>query len=137
MERDQMETLLLVPLDDSIVFPGMTVTLALDLGEESRVLLVPRTNGEFASVGTVTDVVDHIRLPGGVRAATVEGVARGIPGAARTDDSGVLRVMVTGPFDMVWSSIFGRPANWNTIDTIPTFLISAGYGSCATPALPG
>jgi ATP-dependent Lon protease len=95
MERDQMETLLLVPLDDSIVFPGMTVTLALDLGEESRVLLVPRTNGEFASVGTVAEVVDQIQLPGGVRAVTVEGSARATAGAAHTDSGGNLRVEVT------------------------------------------
>src|SRR2546426_1555424 len=95
MERDQMETLLLVPLDDSIVFPGMTVTLALDLGEESRVLLVPRTNDEFASVGTVAEVVDQIHLPGGVRAVTVEGTARATPGAAHTDGGGNLRVEVT------------------------------------------
>jgi ATP-dependent Lon protease len=90
-----METLLLVPLDDSIVFPGMTVTLALDLGEESRVLLVPHGDAEFASVGTVADVVEQIQLPGGVRAVTVTGVARGIPGAAHTDPSGALRVEVT------------------------------------------
>src|SRR3954466_2589798 len=95
MEREQMETLLLVPLDDTIVFPGMTVTLALDLGDESRVLLVPRTDGEFASVGTVASVVETIQLPGGVRAATVEGVERGIPGAAHTDEGGNLRVEVS------------------------------------------
>jgi ATP-dependent Lon protease len=90
-----METLLLVPMDDSIVFPGMTVTLALDLGEEKRFLLVPHTNGEFASVGTVAEVVDELRLPGGARAVTVEGVSRGIPGAAHTDGAGQLRVEVT------------------------------------------
>jgi len=90
-----METLLLVPLDDSIVFPGMTVTLALDLGEESRVLLVPRTNGEFAAVGTVAEIVDQIQLPGGVRAVTVEGTARATAGAAHTDSGGNLRVEVT------------------------------------------
>src|SRR4051794_16872496 len=93
-KRDPMETLLLVPLDDSIVFPGMTVTLALDLGEESRVLLVPRNDGEFASIGTVAEVVDQIQLPGGVRAVTVQGITRGIPGAAHTDASGSLRVEV-------------------------------------------
>jgi ATP-dependent Lon protease len=73
----------------------MTVTLALDLGEESRVLLVPRTNGEFAAVGTVADVVDQIHLPGGVRAVTVEGTARARAGAAHTDSGGNLRVEVT------------------------------------------
>jgi ATP-dependent Lon protease len=94
-----METLLLVPLDDEIIFPGMTVTLALDLGEESRVLLVPRTNGEFAAVGTVAQVVDTLRLPGGVRAVTVEGVARGTPGAARSDSGAGLRVEVAAHED--------------------------------------
>src|SRR5438552_2257497 len=94
-ERDPMETLLLVPLDDSIVFPGMTVTLALDLGDEGRVLLVPRTNGEFATVGTVAEVADQIQLPGGVRAVTVEGTARATAGAAHTDGAGNLRVEVT------------------------------------------
>src|SRR3954471_23476342 len=89
-----METLLLVPLDDSIVFPGMTVTLALDLGEESRVLLVPHTNGEFASVGPVAEVVDHLQRPGGVRAVTFDGIARVIPAAAHTDSAGKLRVEV-------------------------------------------
>jgi ATP-dependent Lon protease len=89
-----METLLLVPLEDEIIFPGMTVTLALDLEKESRVLLVPRTEGEFAAVGTVAEVVEEIRLPGGVRAVTVAGVARGIPGAASTDSAGALRVEV-------------------------------------------
>src|ERR687894_1154912 len=36
-----METLLLVPVDDSVVFPNMTVTLAIDAGDADRVELVP------------------------------------------------------------------------------------------------
>jgi ATP-dependent Lon protease len=95
-----METLLLVPMEDSAVFPGMTVTLALDLADEERVLLVPQNdNGEFASVGTVARVADRMRLPGGLQAVTVEGIARGIPGAAHTDPSGLLRVEVTSHED--------------------------------------
>ncbi len=90
-----METLLLVPMEDSVVFPGMTVTLALDLEDEERVLLVPQNDGEFAAVGTVAEVADQMRLPGGLRAVTVEGIARGIPGAAHTDAGGTLRVEVT------------------------------------------
>jgi ATP-dependent Lon protease len=91
-----METLLLVPMEDSVVFPGMTVTLALDLSDEERVLLVPQNdNGGFASVGTVARVADRMRLPGGLQAVTVEGIARGIPGAAHTDAGGSLRVEVT------------------------------------------
>jgi ATP-dependent Lon protease len=94
-----MEPLLLVPLDDAIVFPGMTVTLALDVGAEDRVLLVPRKNGEFASVGTIARVVEQMPIPGGGSAVVLEGLHRGIPGAARTDAAGVLRVEVTPRID--------------------------------------
>src|SRR5918999_3643996 len=94
MERGTMETLLLVPLDDSIVFPGMTATLALDVGEDDRAILVPRANGEFAAVGTVVEVVDRMRIPGGGTAVTLQGLYRGTPGAAQTDAAGKLRVEV-------------------------------------------
>ena len=51
-----MTRLLLVPLDDAVVFPGMSVTLAVDTADEERVLLVPRHENEFAGVGTVATV---------------------------------------------------------------------------------
>ena len=76
--------LLLVPLEDAVVFPGMSLTLAVDVGEEERVLLVPRHGQEFASVGTVAEVADHVRLPGGARAVTLQGLHRGVAGAAHT-----------------------------------------------------
>ena len=89
-----METMLLVPVDDSVVFPTMTVTLAVDVGTEERVVLVPRKGEEFASVGTVADVVDRVRLPGGGRAVALEGQHRGRIGAASTGPDGNLRVEV-------------------------------------------
>ena len=46
-----MSSLLLVPLDDLVVFPNMNVTIAVDVGDEERVLLVPRHEGEYAKVG--------------------------------------------------------------------------------------
>ena len=78
-----METLTLVPIEDSVVFPGMTATLALEVGEEERVFLVPRSD-------------ERVRLRGhrgpGRRAAadprrrhapsTLEGLHRGVAGAA-------------------------------------------------------
>ena len=45
-------------------------------------LLVPRSDGEFASVGTVAEVVDEIRIPGGGQRRDGPGPRRGIPGAA-------------------------------------------------------
>ena len=62
----------------------MSPTLTVDVGDEERVFLVPRHDGEFATVGTVAEVVDHVRLPGGGHAAELMGLHRGIAGAART-----------------------------------------------------
>jgi ATP-dependent Lon protease len=92
--ENEMETMLLVPVDDSVVFPTMTVTLAIDVGTEERVVLVPRKGDEFAPVGTVATVADHIRLPGGGRAVALEGLYRGRIGAASTGPDGNLRVEV-------------------------------------------
>src|SRR5580700_4854086 len=86
--------LLLIPLDDVVAFPGMSLTLAVDAGEEERVLLVPRHETEFANVGTVAEVVDRVRLPGGARAVTLQGLHRGVAGAAQTMPDGRLFVEV-------------------------------------------
>src|SRR3989449_5325398 len=82
-----MERLRLVPLDDTVVFPSMTVTLPLDVGNDHRVFLVPRHGGDYASVGVVAEVVDRVRLPGGGRAVVLSGLHRGVAGAARNDRS--------------------------------------------------
>src|SRR3954464_9187965 len=84
-------TLLLIPLDDTVVCPTMDVTLPVDPGEEEQVLLVPRHGGESARVATIARVSQRVRLPGGARGAHFEGVARGVAGAAHTDASGRLR----------------------------------------------
>jgi ATP-dependent Lon protease len=86
--------LLLVPLEDTVVFPGMTVTLTVDVGDEDRVLLVPRHEQEYAQVGTVAEVTDRVRLPGGARAVALVGLHRGVIGAAHTDPLGRLRAEV-------------------------------------------
>ncbi|HET6624275.1 MAG TPA: endopeptidase La [Gaiellaceae bacterium] len=86
--------LLLVPLDDIVVFPNMNVTLTVDVGDEERVLLVPKHEGEYAKVGTVAEVTDRMRLPGGGRAVALNGLHRGIGGAASTDSQGRLFVDV-------------------------------------------
>src|SRR3954454_19600915 len=88
-----MENLLLIPVDDSVVFPNMSVTLTVDVGDEQRVLLVPRdSEGDYASVGTVADVAEHMRLPGGAHAVALNGLHRAKLGAAQTGADGQLRV---------------------------------------------
>jgi ATP-dependent Lon protease len=94
-------SLLLIPLDDTVVFPTMDVTLPVDVDGEDRVLLVPRHDGEYAPVGTIAQVTDTVRLPGGGRAVTLSGVARGVVGAGSSDSQGHLRVEVTESTDDV------------------------------------
>ncbi len=89
-----MTQLLLIPLDDTVVFPTMDVTLPVDVGDDERVLLVPRHGSEFAKVGTIARVTERVRLPGGGRAVALAGQMRGIAGAAHTDSTGQLRVEV-------------------------------------------
>ncbi len=96
-----MADLLLIPLDDTVVFPTMDITLPVDVTGEETVLLVPRHEGEYAKVGAVATVADTVRLPGGGRGAALSGVARGVIGAARTDPSGSLRVEVSEQPDTV------------------------------------
>jgi ATP-dependent Lon protease len=89
-----MSRLLLVPLDDVVVFPGMSLTLAIEAGEEEQVLLVPRHESDFAGVGTVAEISDRVRLPGGGRAVALQGLHRGVAGAAQTLPDGRLFVEV-------------------------------------------
>src|SRR3954447_16452045 len=92
--RGHMSTLLLIPLEDTVVFPTMDVTLPVDTHGEERVLLVPRHEGDFAKVGTIARVAQTVRLPGGVRGAVLEGEGRGVAGAAHTNPEGLLFVEV-------------------------------------------
>src|ERR671922_2149289 len=102
-----MPSMLLVPMDETVVFPTMDVTLPVDVGGEEQVLLIPRHETEFAKVGTVARVTDRVRLPGGGRAVALSGVARGVAGAAHSDHAGRLRIEVSEHPDDV--PVAGRP----------------------------
>ncbi|HXM86161.1 MAG TPA: endopeptidase La [Solirubrobacteraceae bacterium] len=94
-ESSQPKQLLrLIPLDDTVVFPNMGITLTIDVGDDERVVLVPRHENEFLEVGTIAEVTEHIRLPGGGRAVAISGEHRALIGAAQTGANGELRVEV-------------------------------------------
>jgi ATP-dependent Lon protease len=94
-ESSQPQQLLrLIPLDDTVVFPNMGITLTVDVGDDERVVLVPRHDNEFLEVGTIAEVTEQIRLPGGGRAVAISGEHRALIGAAQTGPSGELRVEV-------------------------------------------
>jgi ATP-dependent Lon protease len=83
-----------LPLSDVVVLPGMVVPVRLadaeiraaidaaraatteDSGGQAQVLLVPRLEGRYASVGALGVVEQIGRLPGGEQAAVVRGTAR-------------------------------------------------------------
>ncbi len=88
------ERLRLIPLDDTVVFPNMGITLTIDVGEDKRVVLVPRHENEFLEVGTIAEVAEQIRLPGGGRAVALSGEHRALIGKAETGPNGELRVEV-------------------------------------------
>ena len=106
-----MENLRLIPLDDTVVFPSMTATLPVDVGDEERVLLVPRHDNEYATIGVVADVVERVRLPGGAHAVVLTGRHRAVAGAARTDPTGHLRVEVDPRPDVI-----PPPAHTHTLE---------------------
>jgi ATP-dependent Lon protease len=89
-----MSRLRIVPLDDAVVFPGMPVTLPVDVGNDARVLLIPRQQRAYAKVGVVAEVSNRVRLPGHGAAVSLIGLHRALPGAAEADSEGVLRVEV-------------------------------------------
>jgi len=89
-----VSTLRLIPLDDTVVFPGMSITLTVVVNDDERVVLVPRHDGEYADVGVVAAVVEHVRLPGGGQAVNVEAEHRALVGAAQTGLDGALFVEV-------------------------------------------
>jgi ATP-dependent Lon protease len=84
----------LIPLDDTVVFPNMGITLTVDVGDDERVVLVPRHENEFLEVGTIAEISEQIRLPGGGRAVALSGEHRALIGAAQTGPGGELRVEV-------------------------------------------
>ncbi|HLI01160.1 MAG TPA: endopeptidase La [Acidimicrobiales bacterium] len=79
-----------LPLSDAVVLPGMVVPVALDDHEvraaveaaqlagdgPARVALLPRLDGQYSAIGTMAEIEQVGRLPGGQAAAVVRGIDR-------------------------------------------------------------
>ncbi|MCW2885143.1 MAG: ATP-dependent Lon protease [Streptosporangiaceae bacterium] len=105
-------TLPVLPLDDTVVLPGMVVPIDLSDAEaraaveaarapygtgvrseaKPRVLLVPRLNGKYAAVGTIGVIEQEGRLPSGEPGAVVRGVTRVRVGTGTTGPGAALWV---------------------------------------------
>src|SRR6478672_7563279 len=89
MSELHTETLPLLPLTTGVVMPGMVVTLtiespdaaaAVDAAARGELILVPRIEGRHARVGTVAKVEEVGKIRGGVEAAVIRGLHRGVVG---------------------------------------------------------
>ena len=95
----------LLPLDDRVVLPHMALPVAIE-SEAARaavvaaqevdglVLLVPRTQGRYARIGTVAHIEEAGRLPDGRRGAAFQGLYRGILNGAAVERTGALWITV-------------------------------------------
>jgi ATP-dependent Lon protease len=88
-----MENLRIVPLDDLVVFPGMPVTLPVDVGTDTHVLLLPLEDGAYAKVGVVAEVSERVRM-GREHAVVLMPLHRALPHQGAADEAGVFRVPV-------------------------------------------
>jgi ATP-dependent Lon protease len=97
MSTTSIQTLPVLPLPDGVVLPDMVVTVAIQsteaaqvveaAGADGRLLLVPRIDGRYASVGVMATVVDRDDHRGHpptvtVRAGSRARVAAGVMGSA-------------------------------------------------------
>ena len=103
MAETSTTTLPVLPLRNGVVFPHMVITVTIESEEArravaaaettgGRLLLVPRVDGEFASVGTLADIqeVSHDQATN----ALIAGVARARIGVGTARGDGVLWVQV-------------------------------------------
>jgi ATP-dependent Lon protease len=96
-----------LPLDDVVVLPGMVVPVRLAEAEaraaieaaqaagRDQVLLVPRLDGKYAKAGTLGEIEQIGRLPGGAQAAVIRGTSRVSIGAGTTGPGAALWVGAT------------------------------------------
>ena len=103
MATTSVETLPVLPLPDGVVFPEMVVTVAIQSSEASevvraaadgRLLLVPRVDGRYASVGVIATIVDRNDRSGRFPTVTVRGEGRAKVGTGVVGSAPVLWVEV-------------------------------------------
>src|SRR6202051_3633443 len=99
------ELLPILQLDDVVVLPGMTATLAVESDQQRAamtaaqngnrlILLVPHVGGRFSAIGTVAQVVESGQLPSGAEVTILKGLHRARLGSGQSDIGGALWVQV-------------------------------------------
>src|SRR5438067_13071727 len=103
MATPKSELLPVLPMDDVVVLPHMSVTLAVE-GDSQKaaieaarqgnrlVLLVPRIEGKFGAIGTAARLGESAELPTGAEAFMMRGEYRARLGSGQADIGGALWV---------------------------------------------
>src|SRR6266481_7559230 len=103
MATPKSELLPVLPMDDVVVLPHMSVTLAVE-GDDQKaaieaarqgnrlILLVPRIEGKFGTIGTAARLGESAELPTGAEAFTIRGEYRARLGSGQADIGGALWV---------------------------------------------
>src|SRR6266446_4841802 len=103
MPTPKSELLPVMPMDDVVVLPHMTVTLAVE-GDTAKaaleaarqgnrlILLVPRIDGQYGTIGTVARLGEGTELPTGAEAFMLRGEYRARLGSGQADIGGALFV---------------------------------------------
>src|SRR5437899_12612450 len=101
----------LLPLNNGVVLPNMVVTIPVEREDaqaalqaaragDRLVLLVPRVEGGYASLGTGARVEDSRKLPNGVEVAVLQGLYRATVGSGGAGAGPALRGVAGGPDDL-------------------------------------
>src|SRR5467141_2760528 len=103
MATPKSELLPVLPMDDIVVLPHMSVTLAVE-GDDQKaaieaarqgnrlILLVPRIDGKFGTIGTAARLGESAELPTGAEAFMIRGAYRARLGSGQADIGGALWV---------------------------------------------
>jgi len=103
MAKPKSELLPVLPMDDVVVLPHMSVTLAVE-GDDQKaaieaarqgnrlILLVPRIEGKFGAIGTAARLGESAELPTGAEAFMIRGEYRARLGSGQADIGGALWV---------------------------------------------
>jgi ATP-dependent Lon protease len=136
-------TLPVLPLSTGVVLPQMVVTIALETDEaraaadaarsavDGRVLLVPRIDGRYASVGTVAAIEDRGNLRGGLEALVVRGLRRGVIGAGVPGTGDALWVRVGDAVETSTDTAAARDLARRYTATVENILEARGVGGLA------
>src|SRR5436305_2986773 len=102
-DTPRSELLPVLPMDDVVVLPHMSVTLAVE-GDDQKaaieaarqgnrlLLLVPRIEGKFGAIGTAARLGESAELPTGAEAFMIRGEYRARLGSGQADIGGALWV---------------------------------------------